>query len=73
MIPVIIFDFDSTIIMDETIDFMAKNLSHDAQLKIKEITDKAMNGKLDFRSALLLRTRKLKIHRNEANIAIDNR
>ena len=65
MKPVIIFDFDSTFIMDETIDFMAKNLSHDVQLKIKEITDKAMNGMLDFRSALLLRTRKLKIHRNQ--------
>ncbi len=65
MKPLVIIDFDSTFIIDETLDFMAKNLSSDAQIQIQIITDKAMNGELDFKSALIERVLKLKIHKNE--------
>ena len=65
MKPLIIIDFDSTFIVDETLDFMAKNLHRNVQIEIKKITDRAMNGELDFNSALIERTRKLKIHKSE--------
>tara|TARA_Y100001980_G_C14554712_1_gene341862 strand:+ start:1102 stop:1749 length:648 start_codon:yes stop_codon:yes gene_type:complete len=70
--PLIIIDFDSTFIVDETLDFMAKNLHRNVQIEIKKITDRAMNGELDFNSALIERTRKLKIHKSELSNIIES-
>ena len=72
MKPLIIIDFDSTFIIDETLDFMAKNLHRNVQIEIKKITDRAMNGELDFNSALIERTRKLKIHKSELSNIIES-
>ncbi len=72
MKPLIIIDFDSTFIVDETLDFMAKNLHRNVQIEIKKITDRAMNGELDFNSALIERTRKLKIHKSELSNIIES-
>lgn len=48
-----VFDFDSTLMDGETIDFFAKELGLEAQ--VSEITDLAMNGKMDFFESLFNR------------------
>ncbi|MBW1616268.1 MAG: phosphoserine phosphatase SerB [Deltaproteobacteria bacterium] len=55
---VVIFDCDSTIIKEEIIDELAKAAGADKD--VKEITDRAMNGELDFKEALLERVKLLK-------------
>ena len=64
----LIIDFDSTFIKDETLDEIASIVSSsdtDPYLKekISNITNQAMEGKLDFKSALKQRVQMLKIHK----------
>lgn len=53
-----VFDFDSTLMDGETIEFLAKELG--IQKKVKDITDRAMNGELDFFESLQYRVALLK-------------
>jgi len=53
-----VFDFDSTLMDGETIDFFAKELG--LEDKVKSITDKAMAGELDFYNSLVERVALLK-------------
>jgi len=53
-----VFDFDSTLMDGETIDFFARELG--LEKKVAEITDLAMNGKLDFFESLITRVELLK-------------
>ena len=55
---VIVFDCDSTIIQQEVIDELAKTAGVDQV--VQEITNKAMNGDIDFQEALLQRVSLLK-------------
>ncbi|HEV2109931.1 MAG TPA: phosphoglycerate dehydrogenase [Gammaproteobacteria bacterium] len=60
-----ILDFDSTLVRVETLELMAE-LSPDgakARERIRELTDAAMGGRVDFRSALKERLRILRFHR----------
>lgn len=53
-----VFDFDSTLMDGETIDFFAAELG--LEKEVAEITDLAMNGKLDFFESLITRVELLK-------------
>lgn len=53
-----VFDFDSTLMDGETLEFFARELG--IQDKIKAITDKAMRGELDFFESLRVRVSYLK-------------
>ena len=76
MIPLLIVDFDSTFIRDETLDEIANlllssnRISKNTQEKITKITNQAMNGELDFRQALKKRVKLLNIHKNDINQVI---
>lgn len=48
-----VFDFDSTLMDGETLEFFAKEIG--IQQKVKEITDRAMRGELDFFESLTTR------------------
>ena len=50
MIKLAVFDFDSTLMDGETLEFFAKEL--DIGEKVKAITDRAMRGELDFFESL---------------------
>ena len=52
-----VFDFDSTLMDGETIDFFAAELGLEEQ--VAAITDKAMNGELDFFESLITRVKLL--------------
>lgn len=52
------FDFDSTLMDGETIDFLAKD--YGVEKEVKEITERAMAGELDFFESLTYRLRLLK-------------
>ena len=69
MKPLLIIDFDSTFIKDETLDEIAKfssiNNTPNTREEIINITNQAMEGELDFRTALKKRINLLKIHKNE--------
>ncbi len=52
-----IFDFDSTIMDGETIEFLAKEKG--IQEQVNKITDRAMNGELDFFESLTTRVKLL--------------
>ncbi|MFZ4714314.1 MAG: phosphoserine phosphatase SerB [Bacteriovoracaceae bacterium] len=54
----IVFDMDSTLIQAEVIDEMAK--VHGVGAKVISITERAMNGELDFNAALIERVALLK-------------
>lgn len=54
----IVFDMDSTLIQAEVIDELAK--AHGVGHEISEITERAMNGELDFNESLVARVSKLK-------------
>ena len=45
-----VFDFDSTLMDGETLEFFARELGIEEE--IKAVTDKAMRGELDFLKAL---------------------
>jgi phosphoserine phosphatase len=53
-----VFDFDSTLMDGETIDFFAAELG--LEEKVASITKKAMNGELDFFESLITRVNLLK-------------
>lgn len=53
-----VFDFDSTLMDGETIDFFAAELG--LEEKVAQITELAMNGKLDFFESLITRVELLK-------------
>ena len=53
-----VFDFDSTLMDGETIEFFAREL--DIEEKVRTITDKAMRGELDFFESLTERVSFLK-------------
>jgi len=53
-----VFDFDSTLMDGETIDFFAKKLG--LEKEISEITERAMSGELDFFRSLVARVALLK-------------
>lgn len=50
MIKLAVFDFDSTLMDGETIDFLAK--AHGVGAEVSAITERAMNGELDFFESL---------------------
>lgn len=58
MTKLAVFDFDSTLMDGETIEILAKELG--IQEEVKRITDKAMNGELDFFESLTYRVGLLK-------------
>ena len=71
MNPLLIIDFDSTFIRDETLDEIAKLISDSSQKdKIYDLTNQAMEGKIDFRQALKKRVELLKIHKKDINTII---
>ncbi len=53
-----VFDFDSTLMDGETIDFLAKELGFEAE--VADITERAMAGELDFFDSLVSRVSLLK-------------
>ena len=53
-----VFDFDSTLMDGETIDFLARELG--LEKKVSEITEEAMSGRLDFFESLTTRVSLLK-------------
>lgn len=53
-----VFDFDSTLMDGETLEFLAREIGIDD--KVKEITDRAMRGELDFFESLHSRVSLLK-------------
>ena len=53
-----VFDFDSTLMDGETLEFLAKELGIDKE--VKEITDLAMRGEIDFFESLQKRVSLLK-------------
>jgi len=53
-----VFDFDSTLMDGETLEFLAKEVGISS--KIKNITEQAMNGELDFFESLIKRVSLLK-------------
>ena len=53
-----VFDFDSTLMDGETIDFLAKD--YGVEKEVKEITERAMAGELDFFESLTHRLSLLK-------------
>ncbi|WP_456471923.1 phosphoserine phosphatase SerB [Methanocaldococcus sp.] len=70
MKKLIFFDFDSTLVNNETIDELAKEAG--VEKKVKEITKKAMNGEIDFKKALEERVKLLKdLPIEKVNKAID--
>tara|TARA_B100001029_G_C15058997_1_gene456784 strand:- start:1665 stop:2336 length:672 start_codon:yes stop_codon:yes gene_type:complete len=68
---ILIIDFDSTFIKVETLDELAKlvlknDSNRDAKIsKIKEITNLAMSGEIDFQTALRKRLEVLSLHRTD--------
>ncbi|MDE2196706.1 MAG: phosphoglycerate dehydrogenase [Gammaproteobacteria bacterium] len=60
-----ILDFDSTLVRVETLEVMAGFLPDSTAVKerIRMLTDAAMDGKLDFRTALAERLKILHVHR----------
>ena len=53
-----VFDFDSTLMKGETLEFLAQ--TEKLKQEMKSVTDLAMNGKLDFFESLTNRVAKLK-------------
>lgn len=58
MKKLIVIDFDSTLVNNETIDELAKEANKEKE--IKEITKLAMNGKIDYRDSLIKRVELIK-------------
>ncbi len=50
-----IFDFDSTIVSIETLDFLISDIARQGNSKIHEITNRAMSGNLSFGESLKMR------------------
>lgn len=77
MAATLILDFDSTIVQTETLDELALICLHDhpqahaIQQSIHELTQQAMNGELDFETALQQRISLLPLHRQHIDACID--
>lgn len=56
----IVFDMDSTLIQTEVIDEMAAAMGPQVEKEVKEITERAMNGEMNFDESLKQRVSKLK-------------
>jgi phosphoserine phosphatase len=67
MMKLAVFDFDSTLMDGETIDFLAKPLG--LEKKVAKITEEAMAGRLDFFESLIERVALLKGLEN--SLAVD--
>ncbi len=66
-----VFDFDSTLMDGETIDFLAKELGFEAE--VAQITERAMAGELDFFDSLVERVALLKgLEVNKVNSICQN-
>ena len=66
MYKLAVFDFDSTLMDGETLEFIAKEVN--LEKEIKSITDLAMQGELDFFESLVKRVSMLKgIEENRVN------
>ncbi len=66
-----VFDFDSTLMDGETIDFLAKELGFEAE--VAHITERAMAGELDFFDSLVERVALLKgLEVNKVNSICQN-
>jgi len=66
-----VFDFDSTLMDGETIDFLAKELGFEE--KVAQITKRAMAGELDFFDSLIERVALLKgLQENKVNEICQN-
>jgi D-3-phosphoglycerate dehydrogenase len=69
--PFLIFDFDSTLILSETLDELA-SISYpnnpEIAVEIAQITDLAMNGEIDFFQALSQRVAILKLNQSHLEI-----
>ena len=53
-----VFDFDSTLMDGETLEFLAEQIG--IKKEVKEVTDRAMRGELDFFESLQYRVSLLK-------------
>jgi phosphoserine phosphatase len=67
-----VFDFDSTLVSIETFDDIIKNSSDDKNIKkqIDEITNKAMNGELDFHESITSRFKAAKLNKKHFDDAV---
>lgn len=59
-----IFDFDSTIVSIETLDFLLTNFTETNDQDIEKITNRAMNGELSFRTSLQMRLENARVMRS---------
>ncbi len=60
-----IFDFDSTLVSIETLDFLIANSAKEQKEEIEKITNLAMGGKLSFADSLRLRFAAIKLMRSD--------
>ncbi len=60
-----IFDFDSTLVSIETLDFLIAKTSKDQKEEIEKITQAAMGGKMTFADSLRLRFADIKLTKSE--------
>lgn len=60
-----IFDFDSTLVAIETLDFLIAKTSKNQANKIEEITQMAMNGKMTFADSLRTRFTNINLTKSE--------
>ena len=77
MAATLILDFDSTLVQTETLDELAllclqnHPQAEDIKFSIHNLTQQAMNGKLDFETALQQRIALLPLHREHIDTCID--
>ena len=60
-----IFDFDSTLVSIETLDFLIGKTAKENQQEVEKITNMAMSGKLTFSDSLRLRFAQIKLKKSD--------
>ncbi len=66
-----VFDFDSTLMDGETLEFVAREIG--IEKEVKDVTDRAMRGELDFFESLTYRVSLLKgLNENRVNEICEN-
>jgi len=60
-----IFDFDSTLVSIETLDFLIGKTAKENQQEVEKITNMAMSGKLTFADSLRLRFAHIKLKKSD--------
>jgi D-3-phosphoglycerate dehydrogenase len=60
-----IFDFDSTLVSIETLDFLIGKTAKENQQEVEKITNMAMSGKLTFADSLRLRFAQIKLKKSD--------